>query len=674
MRRAVALVLAITASVGLLAAPVGIGPTAPADVRAAAPDLTIVTAARYDVRPGQRRVRVTLVMTLTNHRKDTTTRRYYFDDAFLAVMPGSSAHALSWDGAGTPSVTVARRAKDYTLLRFALAERLYSGKSATYRLTFDLKDPGGTATRELRVGETLVSFPVWAFATDDTPGSSVTVVWPAGYDIAVEAGAIADPTTASDGRTIFRTGPLPKPLQFFAYLAGVKPGAFVESTVETSVLDTPVVVRVRSWSDDRPWGRRVGGLIGRALPALGARIGLPWPDYEAPLTVQESISRTTGGYAGLFDPRRGMVEIAYYADDFVVLHEAAHAWFNGALLADRWAAEAFASYYGSAAAFDLDIDVQTDVLTDALRASKIPLNDWGPVGSEDVAREDYAYAAGLALARLIAQRAGPSGLRQVWADAAEGIAAYQPPDGGEETVDAPPDWRGLLDLLEARTDATYDDLWRAWVARPADVPLLDARSAARERYTAVLGRVDGWRLPKPIRDALRAWQFEDATRLLDDAELALATRAEVEDAAVAAGLEPPPTLRAAFEDDDGFDDSAAEAAAELHAIERYAAAAELRPAAMTPVMTLGMWGETPEVALAQARDAFRAGELAASVAASEQAAAIWAGAESLGQGRAFSLGALGVAFLIALLMAVATIRRVRRRRRRLRMATPIGHR
>ena len=57
------------------------------------------------------------------------------------------------------------------------------------------------------------------------------------------------------------------------------------------------------------------------------------------------------------------------------------------------------------------------------------------------------------------------------------------PAGGRrpraETVDAPPDWRGLLDLLEERTDATYDDLWRTWVARDTDLSLLDARAQTR---------------------------------------------------------------------------------------------------------------------------------------------------------------------------------------------------
>jgi hypothetical protein len=642
-------------------------------VRAATPDLTIVSQARYDVRPTQRRVHVTVDLTLTNRLRDTVTKRYYFDHAFLAVLPGSTRFGLTWGGAGQPSVRVASRTKNYTLLRLDLAQRLGSGKSAAYRLTFDLADPGGAPTRDLRVGDSLVSFPVWAFASDDTPGSSVVVVFPAGYQIQVEAGSIRSPTTTQSGRVVFRSGVLAKPLDFFAYLVADRPGAYKITTVSTTVLDTPVNVVVRSWADDAPWARRVSTLVKRGLPALGKRIGLPWPDFDSTLTIEEAVSRSTGGYAGIFDPSAGKVAIAYYADAFVVLHEASHAWFNGALLADRWSNEAFASYYGSAAASDLKIKVRTDVLTAALKKSKIPLNAWGPVGTEKVEQEDYAYAAALELARQIARRAGPSGLQAVWKDAAGRIGAYQPVGGGDESVDNPPDWRGLLDLLEERTDATYDDLWRELVARPEDIVLLDQRVTARSRYEALLREVDDWRVPKPIRVALRAWRFDDATALIDGAEEILTLRGEVDRAADAADLIAPAALRVAFEDDDGFEDATAEASAELQTIERYVEAVGRRPAQLTPIMTLGMWGETPEADLVAARDAFARGDMAASTLASDEAAASWANAESIGQGRAFSIGTLVLFSLMAFGLSVATFRR-RRRRRRARMAHPLSTR
>ena len=272
----------------------------------------------------------------------------------------------------------------------------------------------------------------------------------------------------------------------------------------------------------------------------------------------------------------------------------------------------------------------------------------------------------MALAGAIAERAGDDGLRAVWADAQAGVGAYQPTGGGAaETVDGPPDWRGLLDLLEERTDATYEDLWRTWVARDTDLPLLDARAQTRTRYEAMVAAAGDWHLPRPIRDALRAWRFSDATALLSDAEAVLAGRKAVTDAAASAGLIAPATLRLAFEDDDGFGDASAEATAELDVIARYAAAKALRPGEMTPFLALGLWGQTPDIELARAREAFAMGDLDASASASEDVAWTWSNAEQIGQGRAVSIGLIVLAVLFGLALIFTTLRR--RRRRRVRM-------
>lgn len=676
-RRIGSLGLAIALASGLLAVPA----TAP-DVRAAAPDLTIVSDARYDVQPEQHRVRVTLNLVLTNHLKDTVTKRYYFDRAFLAVLPDTSGFKLTWEGKGTPEVHVSKKTTDYTLLRLDLGQRLFGGKSATYKLRFDLVDPGGEPTRDVRVGDSLVSFPVWAFATDGTLGSTVKVVFPAGFEVDVDAGEIPEPTTAADGQVIFQTEKLDKPLSFFAYLVGDRPGAYSEHSVSAIVDSKPVELKIRAWPDDPAWADRVGGLVGRALPVLGRRIGLGWP-RDGGLVVQEAASRSTGGYAGLFDPEEGRVEVAYYADDFVVLHEAAHAWFNGALLADRWANEAFASYYGLQAAEKLGVPAKGDELTSELMDAGIPLNAWGPIGRESTEAEDYAYAATLFLAEQIAERAGQGVLQRVWADAAARIGAYQPPamasgtaDAGPataepETVEGPPDWRGLLDLLEAHDSEAYDDLWRLWVVRDSDLELLDARLAARSRYDEVVRAAWDWRLPKSVRDALRAWQFETATELLADASAILDQRAAIESAGASSGLTPPPTLQTAFELPDGFTTAAEEATAELDTIDRYAAAAATRPAEPDPLQVMGMWGATPDADLSRARDLFATGDLAASSDAAEAAAVVWVSAEDVGRGRLVSIVALTLAFLLAVALFVGWLRG-RRRHRRMFAARRVG--
>ena len=123
-RLVLAFLIAVVALAGALPA------TAPRDVRAATPDLAIVSDAHYDVQPSQHRVRVTLDLTLTNRLHDTTTKRYFFDHAFLAVLPGATATARAGPAAAA-DVSVARRTASYTLLRLNLAKDLSSGKTAT---------------------------------------------------------------------------------------------------------------------------------------------------------------------------------------------------------------------------------------------------------------------------------------------------------------------------------------------------------------------------------------------------------------------------------------------------------------------------------------------------------------------------------------------------------------
>jgi hypothetical protein len=659
LRRVGPVFLALVFAIGLVASP-----PAASDVRAATPDLTIVSDATYQVRPDDRLVRVTVDMKLRNNLRDTSTRRYYFDTAFLAVLPGTSRFRVS--GPGSPTVRATRQNDDYTLLRINLGRRLFSKKSANYRLTFDLKDSGGSSTRDVRVGDSLASFPVWAYASDDTPGSRVSVVFPKDYTVDVEVGDLPAPTTDDEGRTVYATPKLDKPLDFFAYFVADRPGAYDENEISTTVANAPVGVTVRSWAEDDAWGKRIGGLFEEGLPRLSERIGLPWPREEG-LVVQESVSRSTGGYAGLFDPTRGHVEVAYYADDFVVLHEAAHTWFNGNLLADRWALEAFASYYALEAASDLKVTAKGDELTDELREAKIPLNGWGPIGREDTNTEDYAYAATLEVARQVAERAGEDGLQEVWQAAADNAGAYQPTDDAAaepERVLGPPDWRGLLDLLEDHTDADYEDIWREWIVRPDDAAQLDERATAREQYGSVNEEAAGWTLPRPIRDAMRAWQFDTAEGLLGEATAVLEQRDAIDRAAADAGLTPPDTLRTAFEGDDGFDDARAEIEDQLEVIDRYADAVATRPTNPDVFAQLGLWQETPEKELKTAATAYAAGDLEKSSAAADEARLTWIGAAGVGRTRALMiLGAvIGVVLLIAL--AILTLIRVRRGGRR----------
>jgi hypothetical protein len=664
---------------------------------AAAPDLTLTSETRYDVDPTNRAVHVTVALTAVNHLKDTKTRQYYFDRAFLAVQPGTTNFAIS-ARTGSPKVVVASTKADHTLLRIDFGGRLPAGSSRTFTLTFDLPDPGGAPTRDIRVGESLVSFPAWAFATPSTPGGTVTVTFPAGYTIEVDSEQLGEPTTAADGRVVYATGRLADPLAFFAYFVADRPTAYTESTRLVEVAGQPLTLAIRAWPDDPAWGERVGALVERALPDLAGRIGLRWLGEE-PLVVAEALSRSTAGYSGRYDPTVGQIDIAYYAESFVVLHEAAHAWFDGSLIAERWANEGFASWYALQAATALEVPVTGPTLSPELATDRIPLNEWTLDAGANSPTDDYGFAASAELARLIAERAGPPGLASVWHAARDRIAAYQPAGldpiasgspmtragataAGDsdvvvpERAVGPPDWRGLLDLLEDRTGRRYDDLWRTWVVRPADAALLTERAAARRQYDAVVSRAGDWRLPEIVRQAMRAWQFDQAGELLAAADRALDDRDAVASAASAAGLEVPHALEAEFEGNRGFAAAAAEADAQLTTIASLEAARGAKPAAPGLVQEVGLWWATPDVDVERAVTAFESGDLDASVEASASAYAAWAGAGDLGRNRIASiLGAL-VAAVIGVWLVLSMLRglwrsgasraaRIRGRQRRL---------
>lgn len=625
--------------------------------RAATPDLTLVTAATYDVEPAAGRVGVTTRIVATNHLHDTKTQRFFFTTAYLAVLPATSGFKLTGPN-GKASVSVSSKTARYTILKLNFGTQIASGKSLVLSLHFDIRDAGGAPDRAVRISPSIVSFTAWAFATAGTPGSTVTVRFPAGYTVTVGRGPLTGPTKDSTGRAVWASGPITAPLTFIADFSADRPGDYSTRDLALTIGSTSATVTVRSWPDDTAWRDRVGDLVTRGLPALGNAIGLDWP-ISGPLVVEEALVRNTGGYAGLFDPTAGRIQISYTASSGVVLHEAAHAWFNGHLVADRWAAEAFASYYADLAATALKVKIASPVLTDALKASAIPLNAWGAVGTTSTSSEAYAYAASLAFARAAAARAGNK-LMAIWVRAASREGAYQPPSG-TETLAGAPDWRSLLDLFDETTGTSYDDLWRLWVARPEDTALLDARSGARTAYAKAVADAGAWALPRSIRDAMRAWQFDVATQQMTAAEAVLVQRAQLETAATAAGVTLPTTLQGLFEGNGGVPVAAAEATAEQSTIEaiQQAAATEPTAGAGAPALfvSVGLLGSDPGAKLADAREAFAAGELKQAISEASDAAATWTSAASIGRTRIVSLGLLVLASLL-----LARILWVRRRR------------
>ena len=538
---------------------------------AASNDLTIRSTATYDLRPESGVVHVTIDGTATSHTTDTATRIYYFTSLFVPILPESvNLHATN--AGATVKTSTKSKTADYTLIEIPFASRLYSGKSTGFRLELDLKDAGGSLGRQVRIGTSLAAFPVWGYGTSGTPGSSVVVSIPAGYTVDVSSGSLGDPATAGDGRMTY-TQSVDDASSFFAYVEASKPGAFTTKEISVAVGDRTAPVSIRAWSDDPAWGEQISKLFSTGLPALSAAIGLPYTPKET-LVVEETVSRNIGGFAGIFNPTTNKVEIAYFADSFVVLHEAAHVWFNGDLFSDRWIDEAFASYYAERSASKLAIAVDVPQMTASIAAKRIQLNAWADAGQASKDDDTYAYVAAPDLAKAIAKRAGDDVLMTIWLAASQRQSAYQPAHlaAGASPEISPsssaPDWRGLLDYLEERTGVAYEDLWRDKVLTPAQVELMDQRLAARTLYATAKAAAGDWNLPPAIRDAMGAWDFSRATHILNDVAPALEIRTQVQAAASTAGVTVPVTLQKKFETAvSDFADYRAEAVSELKAIE-----------------------------------------------------------------------------------------------------------
>ena len=126
---------------------VGFGATG---VRAASPPVTLVVATTYDVVPDEHRIAVTAMITATSTLKDTVTRRFYTDRAYL-VVPGSATNLRLAAATGRPSVSVSSRTAGSALLLIRFGSQLGAGKAIDLTLTFDLVDPGGVPDRTLRI-------------------------------------------------------------------------------------------------------------------------------------------------------------------------------------------------------------------------------------------------------------------------------------------------------------------------------------------------------------------------------------------------------------------------------------------------------------------------------------------------------------------------------------------
>jgi hypothetical protein len=668
MRRATPRIVSLAAAAALIL--LGIAPAVlPGRVAVAADrGLVVVAQTRYEALPEERRVHVTIDAVATSYTPNPVDGLAYYPSANFAVQADATRVAAT---SGGQSLGVVLDASDPDFIRVTVnfAEGIFFEQSYAYRVTYDLPDPGGAPDRNLRISPSIVTFPIWAFGSPDEPGGSVTVILPDGFRPSVQGEELVT-SVGAQGEIVLATASLPDPFAFFAYLSADRPGAFDDTLLTVQVGGEPAPLRIRAWQDDPEWGTTMSALMTDGLPALQELIGLPYP-APGTLTVEEAATSRLGEYAGVYNSLTGIIRVRYDADAYVGLHEAAHVWFNGDLFRDRWIGEAYAEFYAVQAAMAIGASGDAFDLTDELLAFQIPLNDWGEIGAVELGIEGFAYAATYHLAMLIFERTDVAGLQAVWRGADSSEMAYQPanPQGDpEKGVDFNlAGWQQLLDLLDERAGATFDDLWTDWVVNDEEQRHMEDRAAARDEYATIVDEAGPWNLPKDLRYAMGSWKFDEAEAAMASAGVVLDERDQIEARASDLQLTPPAYLQELFERDGGLKAAKAEADLQIEALADIDAATDRLAEKETLLESIGLLGADPAADLASARDLFEADELHDASRDAELALAERTGAAEAGQTRVLVAGG-GVLVLSGATIVGFRIRG--RRRAAARMAAP----
>lgn len=660
MRRATSRIAPLAAAAALVL--LGVVPVALPGRIALAADrgLVVVAQTRYEAQPENRQVHVTIDAVATSYTPNPEDGLAYYPSATFAVQAGATNVAAS--SSGQPlAVGLDASDPDFVGITVTFAEGVYFEESYPYRVTFDLPDPGGAPDRNLRISSTIVAFPIWAFGSLGEPGGSVTVILPGGFRPVVQGDQLA-PSTGANGEIILATTSLPDPFDFFAYLSADRPGAFSDTQLTIQVGGQAAPVNVRAWQDDPDWGTAMTSLIGDGLPALQRLIGLP---YDAPgtLVIEEAATSRLGDYAGIYNKLSGIIRVRYDADAYVGLHEAAHIWFNGDLFRDRWIGEAYAEFYGVQAAKAIGATGVAFDLTDALMANRIALNDWGEIGGVSIGVEEYAYAASYHLALLIFGRTDIARLQTVWRGADDSEMAYQPANGdgtpqiaGDVNLEG---WQQLLDLLDERAGANFDDLWADWVVNDAEQRQMETRATARGHYATVVAEAGTWNLPKDLRSSMGSWKFAEAEASMALAGDVLDARDEIASEAGDLHLTPPAELKQLFEQDGGLKAAKAEADLQTEVLTDISVAGERVAEKETILESIGLLGADPPADLDAARNAYEADELDVAARDADGALATRAGAAQAGQTRVLVAGG-GVVVLTGVTVVGVRIRGRRR--------------
>jgi hypothetical protein len=640
-----------------------LAPQAATPVAAATGRLLLTAAATYTVDPATATVRVSVAATYVNDKPSDNDFFYYWRDLAWPVHPEATNLRVS-DGSGALSVKPVVE-DGFVEAQFRLRRNLLYRQSVKLTIAWDL--PGGAPRSEssIRVGESFVTFDLWAWGDPGT--SSVTAALPGGYEVETFGSTVAQ-TSAATGVTI-RANAIGNTDEFWTSVTAIREAGFATDEL---TLPGGIELVVRAWPEDTEWRTKVRTMLRDGIPALSELIGLPWP-IERPVEVTEVYTPLLEGYAGIFYTLEDRIDISEDLDTLVIVHEASHAWFNDRLFKDRWIDEGLADTYAAAVLLELGEGRQSPDTPAANDDGRTALQTWGDPGritDATEAIERYGYNTSWYVVEQIFEEIGPQKMRAIFQAAEDDVIAYQGA-GDDEPVTGADGWHRFLDLLEEIGGSEKaDELFREYVVTNIGSREMDDRAVRREDYANLLAEGDEWLPPIYVREVMGSWAFPKAEVRIDEARAILTLRDEVTAAADALEVTPGPAFEEAYETAEvNFDDAEAAGEAELDALATLAEASATVSAPLDFVAAVGLLDVEPMAAYEEATTAYESGRLEDATEAAAAAVALVAEGPRIGRERlALAGGIAGLALLVGLLL----VRRRRRARRTAALALAVG--
>ena len=302
---------------------------------------------RYEVLPADHRVHVTVDAVATSYEPNTPEGQVFYSGIDLRRAAGRHQRDRRLR---RPADRRGHHRADATTSRcieVTFGRGVFFQQSYAYTVTFDLVDPGGEGTRDLRIGESLAAFPVWAFGTAEEPGGSVQVDLPAGYSAERAGQPDARRSEGPDGGIVLRADP-PDPFELLRLRHGRSARRVHERGLRCRRQRHP-----HGGPDPRLGGRsglggmRVTRLMRRGLPTLQDLIGIDYPGREPRrLVVEEAAVSRLGEYAGIYDPVTAGSESAMTPMPSWRCTRPRISGSTATLFDSSWINEAWAEFYG----------------------------------------------------------------------------------------------------------------------------------------------------------------------------------------------------------------------------------------------------------------------------------------------------------------------------------------